>query len=188
MAELAAKRKPGAAALAPLEDACREAARTRQDEHGEGNPDRLRAPNALGQPTQAGTYATGVSYYPNGAIKQFTYGNGIVHAMTRNLRQLPERSRDALGSNVVLDDSYDYDANGNVAAITDGIAGGPGDRDITYDALDRLAGVVAGSAQGGNAIFAYDPLDNLRVLDQGSRQFRYHYDANNRLELFKSPS
>lgn len=146
------------------------------------------APNALGQATRAGTYATGAKYHPNGSLAEFTYGNGIVHAMTRNLRQLPERSRDALGSNVVLDDSYDYDANGNVAAITDGIAGGPGDRDITYDALDRLAGVVAGSAQGGNAIFAYDPLDNLRVLDQGSRQFRYHYDANNRLELIKSPS
>jgi hypothetical protein len=37
------------------------------------------APNGLGQATQAGTYATGASYYPNGALKQFTYGNGIVH-------------------------------------------------------------------------------------------------------------
>ena len=40
------------------------------------------APNALGQPTKAGVFANGVSYYPNGAIKQFTYGNGIVHTMT----------------------------------------------------------------------------------------------------------
>ena len=29
-------------------------------------------PNALGQPTRAGTYATGVQYHPNGAMKQFT--------------------------------------------------------------------------------------------------------------------
>ncbi len=28
------------------------------------------APNALGQPTQAGSYATGVNYHPNGAISQ----------------------------------------------------------------------------------------------------------------------
>ena len=48
--------------------------------------------------------------------------------------------------------------------------------------------MVAGPAQGGNGSFAYDPLDNLRVLDQGSRQFRYHYDANNRLEQIKSPT
>ena len=52
------------------------------------------SPNALGQPTQVGSYATGVSYYPNGAIQQFTYGNGIVHTMTQNARQLPARSTD----------------------------------------------------------------------------------------------
>ena len=48
-------------------------------------------PNALGQPTQAGSYATGVQYFPNGAMKQFTYGNGIVHTMQQNARQLPAR-------------------------------------------------------------------------------------------------
>ncbi len=51
-------------------------------------------PNALGQPTQAGTYATGVTYFPNGAIKQFNYGNGVVHTLTQNTRGLPLRSTD----------------------------------------------------------------------------------------------
>ncbi|KAA2285531.1 RHS repeat domain-containing protein [Arenimonas fontis] len=138
------------------------------------------APNALGQPTQAGTYATGVTYHPNGAIKQFTYGNGLVHTLSQNIRGLPERSRDALGSTVILDDSYDYDHNGNVAAISDGLPGQPGNRDMRYDALDRLLGVTAGSAQGGNGSFAYDALDNLRRLAQGSRDYRLAYDAANR--------
>ena len=31
------------------------------------------APNALGQATQAGAFATGATYFPNGALKQFTY-------------------------------------------------------------------------------------------------------------------
>ncbi|GAB2665385.1 RHS repeat domain-containing protein [Arenimonas aestuarii] len=145
------------------------------------------APNALGQATQAGPYATGATYHPNGALAGFTYGNGIVHTMTQNLRQLPERSKDALGTNVILDDSYDYDLNGNVAGISDALSGQPGNRTMTYDALDRLVGVVAGTAQGGNGTFAYDPLDNLRVLDQGSRKFRYVYDANNRLDEIRSP-
>jgi RHS repeat-associated protein len=138
------------------------------------------APNALGQPTQAGTYATGVTYHPNGAIKQFTYGNGIVHTLTQNARGLPERSRDALGATVVLDDSYDYDKNGNVLAISDGLTGQPGNRDMSYDALDRLLSVTAGSAQGGNGTFAYDALDNIRRLAQGSRDYRMEYDAANR--------
>ena len=146
------------------------------------------SPNALGQATQAGTYATGASYFPNGALKQFTYGNQIVHTLTQNIRGLPERSLDTYGANAVLDDTYDFDFNGNVAAISDGLAGAPGDRDMTYDALDRLVGAAAGAAQGGNAVYSYDPLDNLRVADQGARQYRYTYNASNRLANIKTPA
>ncbi|NUS61634.1 MAG: RHS repeat protein, partial [Lysobacter sp.] len=60
------------------------------------------APNALGQATKAGTYATGVTYHPNGAIAGFTYGNGIVHSLTQNARQLPLRSRDADADNAAI--------------------------------------------------------------------------------------
>jgi RHS repeat-associated protein len=144
------------------------------------------APNALGQATQAGTYATGASYFPNGALKQFTYGNGIVHTLTQNARQLPERSRDMFGATAILDDTYDYDQNGNVAGISDALSGQPGNRDMTYDDLDRLVGVTAGSAQGGNAVFAYDVLDNIRQLDQGTRTVRHTYDTVNRLDTIKN--
>src|SRR5690606_5876759 len=96
------------------------------------------APNALGQPTQAGTYASTVTYHPNGAIKSFTYGNNITHTLAQNVRGLPDRSRDVYGSMAFLDDGYDYDQNGNVAAISDGTTGNAGDRTMTYDALDRL--------------------------------------------------
>ena len=48
--------------------------------------------NALGQATQvktgATTLASNASYYPNGALAQFTYGNGINHTLTQNARQL----------------------------------------------------------------------------------------------------
>ena len=44
----------------------------------------------------------------------FTYGNGIVHTLTQNERQLPDTSRDAYGATEFLDDQYDYDQNGNV--------------------------------------------------------------------------
>lgn len=145
------------------------------------------APNALGQSTQAGAYATNATYYPNGALKSFTYGNQIQHTLTLNERQLPERSLDTGSSGTPLDDTYDYDFNGNVAAITDGLSGQPGNRTMTYDALDRLVGVAAGSAQGGAGAFAYDPLDNIRQLDQGSRTGRHQYDVvTNRLSALKS--
>src|SRR5690606_21652425 len=80
-------------------------------------------------------YTTGVQYHPNGAIKQFTYGNGIVHTMTQNARQLPARSTD---SGDVLDLGYGYDKNGNVDAITDHTTLARQTRSMTYDGRDRL--------------------------------------------------
>ena len=114
-------------------------------------------PNALGQPTRAGTYATGVQYHPNGAMKQFTYGNGLVHTLTQNTRQLPARSTDSGG---VLDLAWSYDANGNVASITDHTSAGRQTRSMTYDNRDRLL-TVASPLYPGGATYAYDVLDNL---------------------------
>ena len=51
-------------------------------------------PNALGQPSQAGSYASSIAYFANGGMSGFTYGNGIVHSLTQNLRELPLRSLD----------------------------------------------------------------------------------------------
>ncbi len=154
------------------------------------------APNALGQPTRAGTFATNASYFPNGALKQFTYGNGIVHTLTQNVRGLPDTSRDAYGSTEFIDDSYAYDQHGNVLAITDGAAGRNqrGNRDMTYDALDRLTQVVSGNGAGtpmfGTATYAYDVLDNLtrvHVAGGGSARDQYYcYDTTWRLRVVRT--
>jgi len=138
------------------------------------------APNALGQPTKAGTFASAVTYHPNGAIQSFTYGNGLKHALTQNLRGLPDTSCDFASScnaSAVLNDGYDYDANGNVAAISDGRTGNAGDRTMTYDALDRLTQVVA-PGMFGTASYTYDVLDNLtRTKVTGGNRVRDQYSC-----------
>ncbi len=138
------------------------------------------APNGLGQPTKAGTYASGVQYYPNGAVKQFTYGNGIVHTMTQNARQLPARSIDSYG---MLDLGYAYDKHANVASITDATAGARQSRTMAYDGLDRLTQATGPSF--GTATYTYDPLDNLKTahLTGGPqpRNYVYLYDNAQRL-------
>ena len=142
------------------------------------------APNALGQPTKAGSYVSGVSYYANGGMKQFTYGNGIVHTMTQNMRQLPVRVADSKGA---IDNTYEYDANGNVARIVDSLDG-KRTRTMTYDALDRL--IQASSASfGGDGIYryTYDVVDNLRSAKlAGGKDHVYWHDANNRLTNVQS--
>ena len=162
------------------------------------------APNALGQPRQVAnpggsTYVSGVSYYPNGAIRQFTYGNGIVHTMTQNARQLPDTSTDGYGTTNIISDSYDYDPNGNVSGITDGATGRNqrGNRDMVYDPLDRLLSTTSpmfGNGAAGKASFDYDALDNLTRLvmpatvTTAARTQYYCYDANWRLSSLRGAS
>lgn len=145
------------------------------------------APNALGRATrivdQFGTvYASGARYFPNGALKQFTYGNGIVHTMTQNVRQLPER---VVSSGGTVDFDYLYDQNANIASIVD-YARGPGyDRIMTYDGLDRL--LTANSPMFGGSDqthrFSYDAIDNLKSWKlAGVKDYaKYVYDPSNRL-------
>jgi hypothetical protein len=116
------------------------------------------APKALGQATKAGSYASNASYFPNGALKQFTYGNGIVHTMSQNARQLPSR---VISSGGVNDLSYNYDANANITQIWDLARGNTYSRWMHYDGLDRLTDAGSGSFGGdGWHRFSYDALDN----------------------------
>ena len=142
------------------------------------------APNALGQANQAGSYATGALYFPNGALKQFTYGNGIVHTMAQNARQLPASSIDTGGA---LSQQFGYDENGNVTAVTDALDAARS-KAMVYDGLDRLTSASA-TVFGGTGVhqFAYDPLDNLRSWTLGGvkDQSNYVYGADNRLSQIK---
>ena len=138
------------------------------------------APNALGQATKVGAFAGGISYHPNGAVRQYTYGNGIVRTVAYNLRGMPSRQRDAFAGESFVDDSYDYDEVGNVTDITDQAQEGTTTRGMSYDDLDRLTVTVA-SRSWGDATFEYDPLDNIRISQLGLAGYSYNYDVSNRL-------
>ncbi|MCY7354816.1 MAG: hypothetical protein LH470_07035, partial [Lysobacter sp.] len=145
------------------------------------------APNALGQPTRAGSYATNVSYHPNGGMAGFTYGNGLQHGMVQNARQLPASSVDTGGA---LNHLYQYDPNGNVTHIGDQAQGDNFSRWMYYDGLDRLTD--AGSCSfGGNCWhrFTYDALDNIKswTLPGVKDYANYNYEpGTNRLTLIQN--
>jgi RHS repeat-associated protein len=152
-------------------------------------------PNGLGQASRAGTFATGVTYFPNGGMSGFTYGacNGadcIQHTLTQNARQLPLVTLDKGANDVaVIHSTYAYDANGNVASITDGGNNLNRTRDqLTYDGLDRLTHAHGPNVAWLNADTAYDPLDNIRSNTVGARTWTYQYDANNRLASLLKPT
>lgn len=136
-------------------------------------------PNALGQPTRVGSYASGAAYEASGSPSRFTYGNGTRFEQEMNSRQLP--SRISVHPNV-SSLAYAYDAVGNVTDIAEiGVNGR--DRKMQYDGLGRLVQATS-PAFGGDGIvrYTYDALDNIRSAKVvGRKDHAYTYDGNNRL-------
>ena len=141
------------------------------------------APNALGQPSQVGRFATGLQYSASGALTNFNYGNTLTHTMTQNTRLLPGRVqvRNAGGTASILDTTLTFDANGNVLGLTDGVLATNQTRVMTYDGLDRLKTVSSNASSiFGNASYSYDGLDNLTSLtvNAGAKARSYTYNYN----------
>lgn len=137
------------------------------------------APDALGRPTQVGSYASNIGYFPNGQVSQFIYGNGTGYIADQNARQLPSNFSYGGAATLQLSEDLSYDANGNVTAVTDQ-AKGPRTKSFGYDALNRLTSATA-TGLWGTQTFSYDALNNLRTLQTGSQTSAYNYDAYNRL-------
>lgn len=147
------------------------------------------APDALGRPTQAGSYASGVNYFANGQVKDFVLGNGVAYAADqcrsdpKNCRQLLRNFSYGPGTPQLSED-LDYDANGNITAVTDE-AGGPRNKSFGYDALNRLTSANAAGLWGTQA-YTYDALNNLRTLQTGAQISTYAYDTTNKLTSISS--
>ncbi|MDW2981379.1 MAG: hypothetical protein WBG81_09410 [Rhodanobacter sp.] len=137
------------------------------------------APDALGRATQVGSYATGLTYFPDGEVKDFVYGNGAVYAAEKNTRQLVSNFSYGQGATPVVSEDYAYDANGNITTVAD-LASGPRNKSFGYDALNRLTSANAAGLWGTQS-YTYDALNNLRTLQTGSQVSTYHYDASNKL-------
>jgi RHS repeat-associated protein len=130
------------------------------------------APDAWGEPTKIGSYASGIAWWPNGAVKGFTYGNGIAHSMMQDERLLPA----SIVEGAAQSRDYDYDGVGNVIAITDHLGAHADSVAMSYDAASRLETANA-AGLWGNATFTYDDTDNLKTAKIGSVTTTFTIDA-----------
>lgn len=137
------------------------------------------APDALGRATQVGSYLTGLSYFPEGDVASYTYGNGATYVASKNARRLLNNFTVGQGSTLKLSEDLGYDANGNILQVTD-LAGGPRTKTFGYDALNRLTSAQA-NALWGTESYTYDPLNNIRTRIGNGQTFTYTYDPANRL-------
>jgi RHS repeat-associated protein len=136
------------------------------------------APNALGQPTKAGTYATNAKYYPNGQLKNFNYGNGLLFTQALDARKRPSELLVKKGTSVRVGQSYGYDDRNNITAITDQT--NPANNiGLGYDGLERL---VTASGYWGAGSVSYDVLGNIKSKTLGTQALTYNYNnSTNRL-------
>ena len=138
------------------------------------------APDALCRPTQVGSYATGIEYYPNGQVQGFTYGNGTSYLAQQNTRQLTSNFSYGNGSTLNLSEDLSYDGDSNILTMQD-LVNGQRSKTFQYDGLNRLSSAVAPSLWGTES-YKYDPLNNLRIRLSAGVTSVYAYDATNRLQ------
>jgi YD repeat-containing protein len=138
------------------------------------------SPNALGQPTAAGTYASGATYFPDGDLEAYTLGSGAVFSATKNARNLLSNFSFGTGAGVAVSEDLAYDKVGNILTLTDRSGSDQRTRSMTYDGLSRLTSATASNLWGTES-YTYDTLNNLRTLINSGGNNTYTYDAANRL-------
>ena len=134
------------------------------------------APNAFGQATKATrivnsvttNYATAASYYANGIINTFTYGNGLTHKTTLNTRNMPSEIKDYTGTNNRVKLSYTYDDQNNIKKVID-FNSAYSLTNLNYDGLDRLTSTTGGSSIG-SSVMSYDAIGNILSYSNTSSQ------------------
>ncbi|GAB2789967.1 RHS repeat protein [Dyella kyungheensis] len=137
------------------------------------------APDALGRPTQVGSYAGSISYFPDGDVQAYVLGNGGQYLAQKNARGLVANFSYAKGGVLAISEDYTYDASANITSIND-LAGGPRSRSMSYDGLNRLQSANALQLWGAES-FSYDTLNNIRSMTLNGSVKTWRYSANNLL-------
>lgn len=131
------------------------------------------APNALGQPTKAGSYVTSATYYPNGQLKQFLYGNGIARTVSLDSTgriDLLTDSKSGIFKNK-LDPEYDH--NDNLESLIDWVDRTNDIDNISYDGVGRL---LSANGRWGTGSYSYDGLGNILSRNLNGSSIGYHYN------------
>lgn len=130
---------------------------------------------------------SGLAYLPFGPVKQFTFGNGLSHALDYD--QNYRLNRINVGSaNPILDRQYQYDGASNIAMIVNGIDISKS-QEFAYDSVDRL---IQADGQYGLVDYVYDPVGNR--LSRGTQsngvdiveEYIYENDSNRLLYVDES--
>jgi len=133
------------------------------------------APDALGRPTKAAPFVTAVSYFNNGHPSAITFANGKRTTYALHPTRLWPTAMTLPG---IFGSTFQYDAAGNMLAITDSVDATLS-RSLGYDDINRL---VKANGPWGSGALSYDGAGNIRTQVLGTLALTYSYDAGNRLQ------
>jgi len=133
------------------------------------------------------SYVKNVKYFANGVVKEFRYGNDIVHSKTLNSIYHIEDIKDESANTMINHLSYGYDNNDNISHIHDLRDGSFSLNSINYDGLDRLINISGGTSVG-NTQLNYDGLGNITYYETKNSILDYNYDRTNNRNMLTSVS
>ena len=108
----------------------------------------------------AANLATNITYKPFGGMSSLTYGNGLNGTIGYD----NQYRNTSISAGAVQNLSYSqYDANGNITAITNALDATK-NKSFTYDTLDRLA---SGTGSWGSLGWTYDGVGNRQTQTNG---------------------
>ena len=120
-----------------------------------------------------------MSYYPDGNVEGFVYGNGTQYFAQENARQLLSNFTYGKSGTLNISEDLIYDADGNITNVND-LVTGQRTKGFSYDGLNRLTQAQANNLWGTEG-YTYDTLNNLQTLTTGGQTLTYNYDATNLL-------
>lgn len=120
-------------------------------------------------------------YFPTGEPQQRRYVNGVHTNYTYDDAQQMKTLKVTKGTTVQLDETIEYDLNGNVKSVISS----SGNKEFVYDKADQLESQTIDSAQLTES-YTYDKVGNRltknTVKNGTNTSISYTYDANNRLK------
>ncbi|RNF86061.1 RHS repeat-associated core domain-containing protein [Montanilutibacter psychrotolerans] len=123
--------------------------------------------------------ATDIKYEPNGPASGWTYGNGLVQTVIYDQDWRQTLRKTSNGSTAMQSLAFGYDTNNNLTNLTNATNVSL-TQAYSYDALGRLAGVTASSA---DQEFTYDATGNRTSHTWGGSTDMYTVSsASNRLD------
>jgi YD repeat-containing protein len=135
------------------------------------------APDVLGRPTQVSGYASSVTHWPSGAVRDISFVNGMTSSYEQDARLWTSGVRARKGATYYVSSTYAHDGAGNITSIADGVDSTL-NRTLGYDDLGRL---TSASGPWGAGTINYDPVGNIASQNFGSFQLSYAYSPQNRL-------